>query len=401
MEYQVPPHQSLTPSTNSSSYVKFLPEELLPTLWTVEERSLLLGTSLEPALVAKHKSLIREFAEFRKATAKIPWCAAVWWSDGPGHLSFDDWSQVDAMYRSRALEFPGIGDAMVPCVDMANHVPDEGTAAVYEVDGDGNAVLLLREGVTVKKGEEVSITYGDEKGACEMLFSYGFIDSSMAGAKSIFVEIEALDDDPFAKAKMAVKDCAPGAKMWVEGGLKWESEWIYLVLMNEEDGLGFKVAQAVDGSRDLEMFWHDELVESVADWAASLRQDPRWDIYRLRAVAHFMTIVKEKRDLIIAQDVAHVPYGEGTGVRQRCWEMSVRLAKLEGDMLYAALVALELEMNRLLESEVVIGYMADVRREREELEAQERVAGGEGRAGGEEGEGGKDEGDDGEEGDFS
>lgn len=74
-------------------------------------------------------------------------------------LSFDDWLQVDAMYRSRALEFPGIGDCMVPCVDMANHASGEGTIALYETDGQGNAVLLLRDDKRLEVGDEITITY--------------------------------------------------------------------------------------------------------------------------------------------------------------------------------------------------------------------------------------------------
>jgi hypothetical protein len=73
-------------------------------------------------------------------------------------ITFDDWMQVDAIYRSRALEFPGVGDAMVPCVDMANHASGDATAALYETDEDGNGLLLLREGKSIQKGGEITIT---------------------------------------------------------------------------------------------------------------------------------------------------------------------------------------------------------------------------------------------------
>ena len=62
------------------------------------------------------------------------------------------------MYRSRALEFPGIGDAMVPCIDMANHASGDATVALYETDEHGNGLLLLREGKELHKGEEITIT---------------------------------------------------------------------------------------------------------------------------------------------------------------------------------------------------------------------------------------------------
>jgi hypothetical protein len=138
------------------SYIKFLPEELLPTFWTEEEQGLLIGTSLKPAVSAKLKSLSREFTLFQEATQKLDWCKKHWWDSGL--VTFDDWKQLDAMYRSRALEFPGIGDAMVPCIDMANHASGDATVALYESDDQGNAVLLLRQGKTLREGEEVTIT---------------------------------------------------------------------------------------------------------------------------------------------------------------------------------------------------------------------------------------------------
>ena len=62
------------------------------------------------------------------------------------------------MYRSRALEVPGVGDAMVTCIDMANHASGSATAAVYETDEDGNALLELRHGKNIPPGGEITIT---------------------------------------------------------------------------------------------------------------------------------------------------------------------------------------------------------------------------------------------------
>jgi hypothetical protein len=138
-------------------YIKFLPAELLPTFWTEAEQELLTGTSLKSAVNAKLKSLTREFEHFRESTQNIDWCNTYWWSNGL--VTVDDWKHLDAMYRSRALEFPGIGDAMVPCIDMANHASGDATTALYESDSEGNALLLLREGKSAEVGEEVTITY--------------------------------------------------------------------------------------------------------------------------------------------------------------------------------------------------------------------------------------------------
>jgi len=62
------------------------------------------------------------------------------------------------MYRSRALDLPNTGHAMVPCVDMANHASGDATVALYETDDHENAVLQLRWGKRLHPGEEVTIT---------------------------------------------------------------------------------------------------------------------------------------------------------------------------------------------------------------------------------------------------
>lgn len=143
-----------------SEYIKFLPASVpLPTFYTDDERELLYGTSLKEAVDTKIASLEREFEHLRTVTAAIPWCAREWWDVDTGRLTFDDWKQVDAMYRSRALDLPGTGHAMVPCVDMANHASGDATVALYETDEEGNAVLQLRWGKTLRPGDEVTITY--------------------------------------------------------------------------------------------------------------------------------------------------------------------------------------------------------------------------------------------------
>ena len=143
----------------SHSYIKFLPLELLPTFWTDDEKGLLQGTSLAPATAAKLNRLDREFDELRDATNHVQWCQECWWHPATGMLTLDDWKVVDAFYRSRALEFPGVGDAMVPFIDMANHASGEEIVALYEVDEAGNGLLLLREGKALEAEDEVTITY--------------------------------------------------------------------------------------------------------------------------------------------------------------------------------------------------------------------------------------------------
>lgn len=130
----------------------------MPTFYTAEEQELLRGTSLAEPLVAKLAFLEREFEQLRQATGGIAWCQRSWWHERTGALTIDDWKYVDAAYRSRLLDLPGSGLAMVPCIDMANHVSSDGVKALYDTDSEGNAVLQLRWGKTIQPGEEITIS---------------------------------------------------------------------------------------------------------------------------------------------------------------------------------------------------------------------------------------------------
>lgn len=110
------------------------------------------------ALEAKNVSLEREFDNIREATKSIPWCQQLWWIEETGALTIDDWKYIDAAYRSRMLDLPGSGLAMVPCVDMANHTSGDGVKALYEEDSQGSAILQLRWGKTLQPGDEITIS---------------------------------------------------------------------------------------------------------------------------------------------------------------------------------------------------------------------------------------------------
>ncbi|KAL1297460.1 hypothetical protein AAFC00_004987 [Neodothiora populina] len=350
-------------STPFAEYVKFLPLELLPTFWNDSERDLLRGTTLAPAINAKLNSLYREFDRLRAATAGIPWCVESWWNEVDGLLSFDDWLQVDAMYRSRALEFPGVGDCMVPGIDMSNHASGEKTGAIYEVDDQGNALLLLREGTTISADSEITITYGDNKGACEMLFSYGFIEDDMHTARELFLSLSIPEDDPLGHAKTIVADCPPGFKIVdTEDGIAWEGDYVWLLCVNEEDGLCFKVQQTVQGERELVATWKNEEIDSFANLKAILEEDDMWNLFRLRATVILQErIATQLTELYGCEDrVNQVDHGEETEVRTRVWQLTMKLRDLEGQLMEKAYSYFEDVKNELAQSKTVAEYLATV-----------------------------------------
>lgn len=271
-------------SNQFTQYVQMLPAHIpLPTFWCEDDRSALRGTSLEAALGAKLKSLDREFTQLQQATSSIDWCQQLWWDADTGSLSFEDWKLVDAMYRSRALDLPGTGHAMVPCIDMCNHSSGDDTVALYDTDAEGNGVLVLRDDKKLKSGEEVTITYGDEKGACEMLFSYGFMEEGMTSARESFLDLDIPDDDPLKLAKKAVSKSAPGFRLFDQmKTIGWESSFVWLICLNEEDGLEFQLLQQLDGERELKVLWRGFEVSDLSNIEALLSEDERWPLFQLR-----------------------------------------------------------------------------------------------------------------------
>ena len=257
---------------------------------------MLKGTTLKAAVDAKLKSLNSEFETLVDALKSLSWGKALLGSvDGPQILTLEDWKVVDAMYRSRALDLPGTGHAMVPYIDMANHASGDETMALYETDKDGDAILVLRNGKQLKRGHEVTITYGDEKGATEMLFSYGFIEPSMADARELFLDFDIPDNDPLKKAKKAAFDVAPGFKLsFVNGKTRWHGPFVWLACINEEDGLSMKMLQPVDSEPELAVFWHETCIRNINELQDALRNDSKWDLFQLRACANVQARIEKQ-----------------------------------------------------------------------------------------------------------
>jgi hypothetical protein len=227
--------------------------------------------------------LVREFDTLRENTTGIQWCHKSWWEHET--LEITDWILLDAWYRSRSLELPKAGESMVPCLDMANHssVPN----AYYEQTSNDSVALLLRPDIDLGVTSEVTISYGDSKSEAEMLFSYGFIDEKST-TKELVLPFEPFPDDPLGKAKLAAFTGQPIVRISVDqDSIEWECPFLYLMCLNEEDGLDFKVLQETDGSRShLRVFWQGADVTEIIDTFESLVDDHSLkDVFKLRAVA--------------------------------------------------------------------------------------------------------------------
>lgn len=226
-------------------------------------------------------------------------------------------------------------------MDLANHAAHEETVAVYDVDSEGNAVLALRPGKKVPGGEEVTISYGDEKGACEMLFSYGFLDARMQSAETLFLSLALPAGDALGAAKREVAGCAPGFKIVDagDGEVDWTGEFVWLLCVGPEDGLSFEVARTVEGEEEVRGFWKgEELVGGAPRLYALLGKSALWEVYRLRAVMILQQRVFDQMQVLYAsqEELEETECGEETEVRREVYEQAMALRRLEFELMERA-----------------------------------------------------------------
>ena len=294
-------------------------------------------------------ALTAEFDAVREAASSLPSWNDVLWpynEDGNSPASLRSWILLDALYRSRVLELPKSGESMVPCIDMINH--SRNATAYYDENTKDEVILLPRADSKILPGEEVTISYGDAKPAAEMLFSYGFIDPE-AAVESLVLPLEPFGDDPLGKAKLfAFKDLP---KVHVahdkdSSAVSWSSPFAYLMCVNEEDGLDFRVLQDSEGGRQLRVFWRGEdVTDRVQDFETLIENHEVPTLIKLRVV----TVVQERlqQQLERAQnfaDLSSLPIGDFDLVRDECRQAASLLRSIETGLLEVVIEDLEKEV---------------------------------------------------------
>lgn len=289
----------------------------------------------QAALEAKLSTLTREFDDLREKSSALAFWNSLFWEKDTA--TRQDWILADAWYRSRCLELPRAGDAMVPALDMVNH--SHRPTAYYEEDDQDGVVLILRPGVEVTGGEEVTITYGEAKSAAEMLFSYGFIDPDSA-AHELVLPLDSMPDDPLGKAKLHAFEGRPTLKLSrTDAGLQWSSPFAYFMCLNEEDGLDFGVLQDTDGERQLRLFWQEEDVTGRAhEFETLIEGHPLQQVFKLRVVAVLHELVSTQL-MHLGSDFSLdqlEPLRRSGQVREECIRAAGALRQLEASVLEIA-----------------------------------------------------------------
>ncbi|OTB16531.1 hypothetical protein K445DRAFT_58775 [Daldinia sp. EC12] len=343
----------LGPSTPWTQYFSLLPSHVpTPTTWAEPELSLLKGTSLESAVAAKLAALTKEFDNLQEKLANSPYWNELISIDES--ITIQDWVLLDALFRSRSLGLPRSGESMVPCLDLVNHSSQ--ATAYFDESNEGEVVLYLRKGCVVPAGSEITIDYGQEKSPAEMLFSYGFIDPS-SSARSITLLLEPLEDDPLAIAKLHAFGEPPKLKLeeGEDGIPHWTAPFVYLMCLNEEDGLQFKVLQETDGSRHLKMFWQDiDITQASCTMKDLIRDHELYQVFELRAVTVIMGIVQNQLDQLLKTQ-----NGDSTTelVTPEVYQAVSHLRSVEIGVLRKSMQALNEQKDQLLQDDTVVEYL--------------------------------------------
>ena len=178
-----------------------------------------------------------------------------------------------------------------------------------------------------------------------MLFSYGFLGSDMDHARALFLPLSVPDDDPLKSAKLAVTDCAPGfrlSKTATDDQVRIDCEFVWLICVNEEDGLHFQIAQTTDGERELQATWGDEPLGDVSNLRARLEVHPLWEIFQLRAVAIVQQKVGQTLGLLYeAADMEPKNIANVESIREGPKSLAWKLRRLETEFLEGAYEDLE------------------------------------------------------------
>lgn len=185
-----------------------------------------------------------------------------------------------------------------------------------------------------------------------MIFSYGFLEQDMVTAKELFLDLDIPDDDPLKFAKKAVSRSAPGFRLFSTGGAtSWEGDFIWLICVNEEDGLDFQVKQTNDGRKELEVHWRDGVLADIGCLKELLTRNPLWPVFQLRAIAILQDRVQLQLSTLNATEEQAQSARDSPDVSLDVWKTALRLRELEWGLLSKADQDFEQVVRRVSEVE--------------------------------------------------
>jgi len=197
----LPSKPIISTADNNNSYDD--EEGLTPDFWSdsiINE----IGIPSYSQRIIDRKSILRTIAQnnnvdegdLQWATFMIRSRRFTTWNMVPDPNNADDGGPFGALTQKKIEQIQGF---LVPLIDMANHNPNPNAVMKISVNKwtrkfDDTSSFALRATRPIRKGEEVTISYGDGSGTClELLDKYGFfVESDEDGADERGVDLEEL-----------------------------------------------------------------------------------------------------------------------------------------------------------------------------------------------------------------
>ena len=178
-----------------------------------------------------------------------------------------------------------------------------------------------------------------------MIHSYGFLEEDIASAKVLFLDLDIPDDDPLKQAKKAICDSAPGVRLTkCRDEIRWESDFVLLACVNEEDGLLFQVEQTIDGEQRIMATFDEQEIISISKLSEALRESSMWEVYHLRAVALIQNRIEDQLGILYTRGSGADDASSSAEVREAPKKLATKLRALEMELLDHAYEYLEEEV---------------------------------------------------------
>ena len=150
-------------------------------------------------------------------------------------------------------------------------------------------------------------------------------------------------------AKKAVSTSAPGFRLFLEGdSINWEGSFVWLIVVNEEDGLEFKLLQNNNGDRELQASWKNEVVPDMSQLQSLAESELLWDVFNLRAITTLQDRVEKQLFRLEGSKGIVEDLLKRHSIQQTIYDRATRLRDLEETLMLHAYEDFEAKVLHML-----------------------------------------------------
>ncbi|KAL9545408.1 hypothetical protein MBANPS3_007164 [Mucor bainieri] len=320
------------------------------------------GTSLENATRAKLNKLRRELDDIHhhhQAESSTSWLSKI---------DMDMYKWADCIFWSRVVGIGGAFDkdsdaahntsnmVMIPYFDFANHSVDKPNMR-WQPTSDGGIDLLPYADMTIKEGDELLLSYGAKPNQ-ELLFLHGFCVEGNPNPSCFTLPVAPFlhpEADPLNMPKIhwlqqaGVKPTltlspSSGHTDLMDMGWSVESiQLMYLVVMDEDNGLRFDLDEHVD------LYIHDQKVTTLDTLEQMTNKMDLLPVIQLRVVMLLIDALQYQ----YAANTEHATVDDNTPIGKQ----ALIYRNEEKSLLESALQTLAQLSDELMQNPTVVEYL--------------------------------------------